>query len=78
MENKKNKKPVYIVAAVCVLIFLGGIGGSINYAEMLINTEFGIAMGNACPEVKQIADVITEDCDHSGVGKAVERYLLHR
>ena len=55
-----------------------GIGDSINDAEMLINTEFGIAMGNACPEVRQIADVITEDCDHSGVGKAVERYLLHR
>lgn len=53
-----------------------GIGDSVNDAEMLINTGFGIAMGNACPEVKQIADVITLDCYHSGVGKAVEEYLL--
>lgn len=53
-----------------------GIGDSINDAEMLINTEFGIAMGNACPEVRQIADVITDDCYHSGVGRAIEKYLL--
>lgn len=55
-----------------------GIGDSINDTEMLIHTNFGIAMGNACAEVKKIADVITEDCFHSGVGKAVEEYLLHR
>lgn len=53
-----------------------GIGDSLNDVEMLLNTEFGIAMKNACVELKQIADVTTDDCWHDGVGKALEKYLL--
>ena len=33
-------------------------------------------MGNALPEVKAIADVITDDCDHDGAAKALEKYLM--
>ena len=33
-------------------------------------------MGNAVPETKAVADVITDTNNNDGVGKAVEKYVL--
>ena len=35
-----------------------------------------VAMGNGEEEVKSIADYITSDNDHDGVGEAVEKFVL--
>lgn len=53
-----------------------GIGDSANDIEMILNVAFGIAMNNAVTELKQAAKVITDDCYHSGVGKAIRKYIL--
>ena len=42
---------------------------------MLQAAGLGVAMANAGPEAKAAADVITESCDESGVGKAIARLL---
>ena len=43
---------------------------------MIKTAGTGIAMGNACKEVLQIADDVTDDCDHDGVAKAIAKYCL--
>ena len=53
-----------------------GIGDSENDIEMIMNVEFSIAMKNAVTKLKQIARVVTDDCNHDGVGKAIAKYVL--
>lgn len=36
----------------------------------------GIAMGNSPEHVKKASDEITADNNHSGVGQAIEKYVL--
>ena len=50
-------------------------GDDFNDVSMLRAAGIGVAMGNAAPEVKEAADHVTGDCDHSGVAKAVRRLL---
>ncbi|MDR1803240.1 MAG: HAD-IIB family hydrolase [Treponema sp.] len=52
------------------------IGDSINDISALHTVHFGIAMGNACDELKEIAQYITDDCKHGGVGKAIKIMVL--
>ena len=52
------------------------MGDSANDLEILQAAGFSAAMGNACPEAKQAADVVTEDCDHDGVAKIINEVLL--
>lgn len=52
------------------------MGDSANDLEILRAAGFSAAMGNACPEAKEAADVVTEDCDHDGVAKIIDEYLL--
>lgn len=47
------------------------IGDSENDISMLKYAGMGVAMGNALDLVKDLADYITEDNEHSGVGKAI-------
>lgn len=53
------------------------IGDSINDISMMQAAGFKVAMGNAIPEVKRIADVVTESNDRDGVAVALYRYVLH-
>lgn len=55
-----------------------GIGDSANDIEMIMNVAFGIAMKNAVTELKQVAHAVTDDCYHSGVGKAIAKYVLNQ
>lgn len=47
------------------------IGDSPNDVEMLIASGFGVAVGNAHPEVKKVADMVTEGEHGAGVEEAI-------
>ncbi|AYE38097.1 HAD family phosphatase [Companilactobacillus zhachilii] len=52
------------------------MGDRDNDLPMLKIVGKGIAMGNALPEVKSAADFVTTDNNHSGVGIAIEKFVL--
>ena len=49
-----------------------GDGG--NDIEMLKHVKIGVAMGNANPEVKDIADYVTDDVDSDGIWNAMQHF----
>lgn len=51
-----------------------GDGG--NDLSMVKHVPFGIAMGNACEELKAVANYVTDDVDHDGIAKALLHYGL--
>lgn len=51
-------------------------GDGLNDLTMLRDAGVGIAMENACPEAKQIADRVTRSCDEDGVAYAIYQYCL--
>lgn len=51
-------------------------GDGLNDITMLSTAALGVAMENACPEVKAAADHITDTNDHDGVAKAIEQFCL--
>ncbi|MDC9820498.1 Cof-type HAD-IIB family hydrolase [Pectobacterium polonicum] len=52
------------------------IGDEENDREMLAFAGTGIAMGNAVPKIKAIADWVTTNNDQEGVAIALQRYVL--
>lgn len=54
-----------------------GFGDSMNDESLLKMCHYGVAMCNGLPEIKQIADFITEkDNNHDGVGDFIEKKIL--
>ncbi|EIM05505.1 cof family hydrolase [Planococcus antarcticus DSM 14505] len=53
-----------------------GIGDNHNDFELLKSAGFGIAMGNAVQEVKDIADYITFTNNDEGVIHAIDKFIL--
>lgn len=51
-------------------------GDGLNDIEMLQAVGFGIAMGNAEPELKAVADDITAPIDQDGILKALEKWQV--
>lgn len=51
-----------------------GDGG--NDISMLSHVPLGVAMGNACDELKAVADYVTSTVDEDGVAKALEHFGL--
>ena len=51
------------------------VGDGLNDRTMLEAAGFSVAMGNAHPAIKAIADYVTDDCDHDGAAKAIERFF---
>lgn len=49
-------------------------GDGINDCKMMKKAAFGIAMGNACDELKEIADYVTADSTDDGIVKALEHF----
>ena len=54
------------------------MGDSLNDIDMLKCAGTAVAVGNAVPEVKKIADFISTSCDEGGVGYAIEELLLKK
>ena len=38
---------------------------------------FSVAMGNADPEIKALADYVTDTNEREGVGLAIEKFVNH-
>jgi Cof subfamily protein (haloacid dehalogenase superfamily) len=53
------------------------IGDSHNDMDMVTGCGLGIAMGNACQELKDAAKAVTLDCLDGGVGAALQKYIFH-
>lgn len=52
------------------------VGDGGNDLDIMGAAGFSVAMGNAIDEVRALADAVTDDCDHDGAAKAIERYML--
>ncbi len=66
VANDLNISPKHILA----------IGDAENDIEMLQFAEIGVAVGNAMPRVKAIADHVVGTHDEDGVAEAIERFVL--
>lgn len=53
-----------------------GFGDSGNDLGMLAAVETAVAMGNAMPEVKAVADYVTDDAAHDGTVTAMQHFGL--
>ncbi|MBU3188488.1 Cof-type HAD-IIB family hydrolase [Clostridium bowmanii] len=54
------------------------IGDSGNDKEMIQYAGLGVAMGNAFPEIKEIADYITCSNEDNGVAHVIEKFILNQ
>ena len=52
------------------------MGDNLNDSRLIQAAGFGIAMGNADPELKNVADAITGHHEQDGVADAIKRYLF--
>ena len=52
------------------------MGDAMNDFPMIEYAGMGIAMGNAVPEIKEIAKYVTDTNDNDGVAKAIEKFVL--
>lgn len=50
-------------------------GDGLNDVTMIDYAGMGVAMENACKEVKEVSDYITSSCDEDGVAKAIYRFF---
>lgn len=51
-------------------------GDGMNDYDMLQTVGLSVAMANGHPELKEMADYVTETNDENGVAKAIERFVL--
>ena len=49
-------------------------GDGLNDKAMIHAAGIGVAMGNACRELLEIADHVTTDCDHDGVAEGIKTF----
>ena len=49
-------------------------GDGLNDLSMIQAAGIGVAMGNACKELLEIADHVTADCDHDGVAEGIKTF----
>ena len=49
-------------------------GDGLNDLSMIQAAGIGVAMGNACKELLEVADHVTADCDHDGVAEGIKTF----
>lgn len=52
------------------------LGNAQNDESMLAAAGLGVAMKNSVPHTLKMADAVTDDNNHDGVAKAIEKYVL--
>lgn len=52
---------------------VAAFGDNQNDREMLQHAGIGVAMGNAAPDIKAVADQVTTDCDHDGIANGLRQ-----
>lgn len=52
------------------------IGDNVNDVEMIQNAGLGVIMGNADPNIKSVANIVTKSNDDNGVASIIENYIL--
>ena len=79
MNSKVNKGISLEVVARHLNVSLAevmAIGDSWNDAPLLEAAGFGVAMGSAPPELREVANAVVSDVDGDGVAEALERFVL--
>ena len=51
-------------------------GDADNDYDMTLNAGIGVVMANGSEKTKSVADYITDDNDHDGIGNYIEKYIL--
>ncbi len=54
------------------------IGDGMNDITMIKMAGLGVAMGNACEELKEVANFVTKTNDEDGVAYAIEKFVLNK
>jgi hydroxymethylpyrimidine pyrophosphatase-like HAD family hydrolase len=75
-ENKSRAMEILLEASGILRENSIAVGDSVNDMAIVRAAGLGIAMGNACGELKSIAGDITGDCGKGGVGTALKRWVL--
>ncbi|MBI5619841.1 HAD hydrolase family protein, partial [Candidatus Gottesmanbacteria bacterium] len=55
-----------------------GVGDGYNDFPLLMASGLKIAMGNAVPELKEIADFVAPTVDEDGVATVIEKFILSK
>lgn len=80
LNKKVNKGTGVELLAKCLdidkkeIICIGDAG---NDVHMIKYAGLGVAMGNAFPEVKAVADYVTSTNESDGVAKVIEKFILN-
>ena len=51
-------------------------GDADNDYDMTLNAGVGVVMANGSEKTKSVADYITDDNDHDGIGNYIEKFIL--
>ena len=51
-------------------------GDADNDYDMTLNAGVGVIMANGSEKTKRVADYITDDNDHDGIGNYIEKFIL--
>lgn len=51
-------------------------GDADNDYDMTLHAGVGVVMGNGSEKTKSVADYVTDDNDHDGIGVFIEKYLI--
>ena len=53
------------------------IGDNVNDKKMIEKSGYGIAMGQSAPQIKEIADYVTDSVYNDGFVKAMEKFIVN-
>ena len=51
-------------------------GDADNVYDMTLHAGVGVVMANGSDKTKSVADYITDDNDHDGIGNYIEKFIL--